>query len=325
MPWFTEPPKKALDAMTNQLLEMDPIKTLWDGVLPERYHELMGLLDQHSAQFRALEDDSGFCLRAGAYRKIQYTNRSFRQLWLFGYGGMMSLHCYSSFISILRESGRDLRISTIDEIPGQNEVNQAFVGLLKAIEKLKTSFGETDFIWPEAVPNPEDGKPVDSKEALVFDLTCVAATFFTLHELKHVLFQSEGNAPVDPWEEEKECDAFAQEMILGKTDIYSRESGFPEAEVKEKRAMGIALALMFLFFVTPQRRVSGSRSHPPIHARWLSVIRNIDLKEDGHFWLYFSSLSISMLRFKGAEVLTIPFASYKDLSCKLVQMLENAI
>ena len=311
--------------MADQLSDEDPIKSLWDGVLPERYHELMDLLDQHSAQFRALEDHSGFNLRAGAYRAIQYTERSLRQLCLFGYGGMISLHCYSSFIAILHESGQNLDISAMDAIPEQSEVNQTFTQLMQAIEELKTSFGEADFVWPEAIPNPLDGRPVDSEGALVFDLTCVAATYFTLHELKHVLFQSEGNAPMNPWEEEKACDAFAVEMILGQTEIYSQKSGFPEATVKEKRAMGIALALIFLLFMTPQRLVSGSATHPPIHARWFSVIRNIDLKEDGHFWLYFASLAISLLRFKGVEVLPIPFASYKDLSFKLVQMLEDAI
>lgn len=158
----------------------------------------------------------------------------------------------------------------------------------------------------------------------MFDLTCVAATFISLHELKHVIFNSEENAPITSWEVEIACDAFAQDMILGNTEIYSQNCGFPDAMVKEKRAMGIALALMFPLCVTPQPLVQDSLTHSPIHERWLSRIRNIDLNEDRYFWLYFVSLAISMLRFKGVEVLPIPFASYRDLSCQLVQMLENA-
>jgi hypothetical protein len=311
--------------MADQLTRDDPIKSLWDGVVPERADELRALLDQHTAQFRALEDHSGFILQAGAYGAIQYTDRSLRLLWLFGYGGMISLHCYSSFVVILRDNGHDLCLSDIDTISGQLEANQRFCWLMQAIEELKASLGEADFAWPETIPDPLHGRPVDTEEALVFDLTCVAATYMILHELKHVIFHSEGNAPEDPWEEEHACDAFAQEMILGKTEIYSQQSRFPEEKVREKRAMGIVLALMFFLFVTPQRFICGSETHPSIHERWLSLIRNIDLNEDGHFWLYFSSLAISMIRFKGIEVLPVSFVSYKDLTCKLVQMLENAI
>jgi hypothetical protein len=196
---------------------------------------------------------------------------------------------------------------------------------MQAIEELKTSLGEADFVWPETIPAPQDGRSEDAERALVFDLICVAATYIILHELKHVVFQSEGNVPMDPWKEECACDAFAQEMILGQIKIYSEQSGFPEAKVKEKRAMGIALAIIFILFITPKRLVCGSVTHPSIHARWLGVIRNIDLKGDGHFWLYFSSLALSVLRYKGVDVLPIAFDSYKDLSCKLVQTLENAI
>jgi hypothetical protein len=311
--------------MADQTTDEDPIKSLWEDVLPERADELAALLNQHTAQFRALEDQSGFNLQAGAYGAIQYTERSLRQLWLFGYGGMIALHCYSSIIAILRDNGRNLCISHIDAIPGQYESNQAFCRLMQSIEELRTSLGEADFVWPETIPDPQDGRPEDQERALVFDLTCVAATYISLHELKHVVFQSEGNAPTDPWEEECACDAFAQEMILDKIKIYSEQSGFPEAIVKEKRAMGIALALIFILFITPQRLVSGSATHPSIYARCHGVIRNIGSNDDGYFWLYFSSLTISVLRNKGIEMPTIAFESYKDLSCKLVQTLDNAI
>jgi hypothetical protein len=122
---------------------------------------------------------------------------------------------------------------------------------MQSIEELRTSLGEADFVWPETIPDPQDGRPEEPERALVFDLTCVAATYISLHELKHVVFQSEGNASTDPWEEECACDAFAQEMILGKIKIYSEQSGFPDANLKEKRAMGIAFALIFILFITP--------------------------------------------------------------------------
>lgn len=311
--------------MQGQLADYDPIKSLWEGVIPERVPEVANLLDQHKVQFRALEDQHGFVLHAGAYGAIQYTTRSLRQLWLFGYGGMLSLHCYSSFVTLLRHLGQEFRISEIDSIHGQEEAWQILSRLMGAIEELKEAYGEADFNWPETIPDPMNGKPADNERALVFDLTCVAATYITLHELKHVIFWSEGNAPADPWQEESACDAFAQEMILGRIETYCEQSGFPEEQVKTKRAMGIALALMYLLFVTPRQRVLGSETHPPLYARWHGVISDIDLEEDGYFWLYFSSMAISMLRFKGVEVPPIPFVSCQDLSYQLVRLLEDGI
>lgn len=123
---FGESAQSLLDVMADQLTDEDPTDRLWGDVHPERLHELSDLLDQYTDQFRPLDDQCGFSLQAGAYGTIQYTERSFHQLWLFGFGGMKSLHCCSSFICILRMKGANLCISDIDLIPGQSEANQAF-------------------------------------------------------------------------------------------------------------------------------------------------------------------------------------------------------
>ena len=311
--------------MGEQVGNDDPIKALFDGVIPERVAEIMTLLSQHTAQFRAVEDSDGFDLKAGGFGAIQYTPRSMRQLWLFGYGGMLSLHSYASFIAILRALGQEFRISEIDAIPGQVEIDREFSELMAKIEELKSAFGEADFVWPENIPDPQDGRPPDVESAAVYDLTCIAVTYAFLHELKHIIFQSEGNAPADNREEEHECDAFAQEIILGRISTYCEQSGFPEAKVKMKRAMGIALASVFLLFATPRHLVGGSQTHPPVHGRWRSVVDGVDLNEDCYFWLYFSSMAISMLRFKRITMPQMGFSSYRHLSHELIQALENGI
>ena len=303
----------------------DLIKALFDGVIPERVAEVMALLNQHTAQFRAVEDRDGFNLEAGGFGAIQYTPRSLRQLWLFGYGGMLSLHRYASFVAILRDHSQEFRISEIDAIPGQVEIDREFSELMAKIEDLKSAFGEADFAWPENIPDPLDGRPSDVESAAVYDITCIAVTYAFLHELKHIMFQSEGNTPADNREEEHECDAFAKDIILGRISTYCEQSGFPETKVKTKRAMGIALASVFLLFATPRHLVGGSQTHPPVHGRWRSVVDGVDLSEDNHFWLYFSSMAISMLRFKQITVPQMKFSSYRHLSHELIRALENGI
>lgn len=303
----------------------DPIKALLDGVVPERVAEVMALLSQHTAQFRAVEDSDGFNLKAGGFGAIQYTPRSMRQLWLFGYAGMLSLHRYASLVAILRALDRDFVISEIDAIPGQAEIDRKFSKLMTTINALQSASGEADFKWPENIPDPLNGRPTDVESAAVFDLTCIATAYLLLHELKHVIFQSEKNAPADPRNEEHECDSFAQEVILGRIASYCAQSGFPKAKVQMKRAMGIALASMFLLFATPRQLVGGSQSHPAIHGRWQSVVDTIDLEGSNYFWLYFSSMAISMLRSKEIEVPRMSFDTYQDLSLQLVQALENGI
>lgn len=305
--------------------EISPVKKLFEGVIPERLTEVLALIDKHSAQFRLVDDKVGFNLDAGAYGAVQYTHRSMQQLWLFGYAGMLSLHSYSSYLLIIQSLGLELSLEEIAKIPGQKETNLEFSRLVTSVKNLMEAFGSNDVLWPEGVPEPEQGRSLDAEHAAVFDLTCMATAYVFLHELRHVIFSSDGNAPESPIDEEYACDSFANEFMTSQIKKYSEQSGYPEDKVKMKRAMGIALASAFLLFATAKKNIGGSSTHPPIHGRWMATANAIDLPENDYFWLYFASIALAILQHLEIFIPSKRFNNFRELCHVLIKDLENGM
>ena len=224
------------------MIANDAIPKLFEGVIPERLEEVMTLIDEYSAQFRLVGDREGFNIDGGAFGTVQYTYRSMQQLWLFGYTGLLSLHCYATLIALIQSSGLKLDMQKVKKIPDQAFSDNNFIKLLHKISELNKASSEGDFTWPEEIPKPEQGRPADEERAAVFDLLCMAAAYIFLHELRHVMFSANGNAPESPIEEELVCDDFAKDMMTSKIKQYSEQSGYPEDKVAMKRNISISLA-----------------------------------------------------------------------------------
>ena len=301
------------------------VRKLFDGVVPERASEIDEITKRYDPQFRLIADREGFNLDAGGFSAIQYTSRSIRQMWLFGYAGMQALHCYSSLIVLLKSLDKSLDINEVDKIPGQAAEDEKFKIIVDAAKVLNSVFHEDDFTWPSDIPEPENGRPEDAERAAVFDLTCMATAYVFLHELKHVIFSSEGDAPQDPKDEEYRCDEFAKQMMVSEIRQYAESSGYPEDKVRTKRMMGVALASAFILFATGKERFASSDSHPPVHGRWLEAVKDVTLPEDDWFWLYFSSLSLALLKYYSINIPTRVLKSYKSLCLDLIVDLENGI
>lgn len=305
--------------------EISAISKLFEGVIPERLSEVVALVDKYSAQFRLVDDKEGFNLNAGAYGVVQYTLRSMQQLWLFGYAGMLSLHSYSSYLLIIQSLNLELNLEELAKIPGQEDANLEFSRLVTSVKNLAESFGASDFLWPEGIPVPEQGRSLDAERAAVFDLTCIATAYVFLHELRHVIFSFEGDAPENPVDEEYACDSFANEFMTSKIKQYSDQSGYPEDKVKMKRAMGIALSSAFLLFATSKKHLGGSSSHPPIHGRWMATANAVDLPENDYFWLYFASIALAMCQHLQISIPPKKFINFRELCHLLINDLENGI
>ncbi|EIY1064853.1 phage exclusion protein [Escherichia coli] len=301
------------------------VRKLFDEVVPERASEIEAITRQYDPQFRLIADREGFNLDAGGFSVIQYTSRSIRQMWLFGYAGMQALHCYSSLILWLKSLNENLDIDEVNKIPDQAAEDEKFKIIVDAVKDLNSVFHEDDFTWPPDIPEPEDGKPEDTEHAAVFDLTCMATAYVFLHELKHVIFSLEGDAPKDPKDEEYRCDSFAKEMMVSEIRQYAESSGYSEDEVRMKRMMGIALASAFILFATGKKRFAGSDSHPAVHGRWLETIKDVTLPDDDSFWLYFSSLSLALLKYYSIKISPKTVKNYKSLCLDLIVDLENGI
>ena len=301
------------------------IQKLFEGVVPERLDEVLDLIKAHSAQFRRIGDKPGFNLDAGAFGAIQFTQRSLEQLWLFGFSGIFALHCYSGIAVLAKCYGLNFNLDEIDSLPDQKEADDQFSKLIDTVEHLKNAESEYDFTWPHGIPKPEDGKPRNIEQAAIFDLVLMATAYVFLHELKHVIFEAEGNAPEDPTEEEMQCDAFASDMMLGQIKKYSESSGYPENKVRMKRSIGIALGSTFLAVATPTVNLSGTKSHPPVHKRWSATLGSIQLEENDFYWLYFASLAIALLKHKQIDFPSQTLISFRQLAMSAIEALENGI
>ncbi|MEQ6888830.1 phage exclusion protein Lit family protein [Halomonas sp. CS7] len=317
--------EKALYAKGGMVEATSIVRKLFDGVVPERATDIEAITQKYDHKFRLIADREGFNLDAGGFSAIQYTSRSTRQMWLFGYAGMQALHCYSSLIVLLKSLNKTLEIDEVNRMPGQAEEDEKFKKIVDAVKDLNSVFHEDDFSWPSDIPEPESGRPEDAERAAVFDLTCMATAYVFLHELKHVIFSAEGDAPEDPRIEEYRCDEFAKEMMISEIRQYAESSGYPEDEVIRKRMMGVALASAFILFATGKDRFAGSESHPPVHGRWLATVKDVNLPDDDWFWLYFSSLSLALLKYYSISISPKTIQSYKSLCLDLVVDLENGI
>jgi len=95
------------------------IQKLFEGVVPERLDEVLGLIQANSAHFRRVGDKSGFNIDAGAFGTIQFTQRSLEQLWLFGFSGIFALHCYSGILYLAKCYGLKFDLDEIENFQDQ--------------------------------------------------------------------------------------------------------------------------------------------------------------------------------------------------------------
>jgi len=177
----------------------DALEKLFEGVVPERCKEISDLIARYSAQFRLTCDRDGFSIAAGPFSAIQYTHRSMEQMWLFGYAGLLALHCYATLIVLLKSSGVELNMQTVRKIPGQHEIEEEFAKLLDKIREINRAASEYDYVWPQGIPTPEQERQADAEQVLVFDLSCMAAAYVFLHELRHAMFSVDGDALMIHW------------------------------------------------------------------------------------------------------------------------------
>lgn len=246
-------------------------------------------------------------------------------MWLFGYAGKQALHCYASLIVLLISLGTTLDMNEVNKIQDQTAEDEYLKSILDAVKELSTTFHEDDFEWPLGIPEPENDRPSDVEHAAVYNLTCMATAYVFLHELKHVIFSTEGNAPEDPKDEEYRCDQFAKDIMISKIEQYAASSGYPAEKARMKRMMGIALASAFILFATGKSRLAGSATHPPIHGRWPATVKDVNLPDDDWFWLYFSSLALALLKDHSITIQPTVVKTYKSLCLDLISDLENGI
>lgn len=299
------------------------IKFLLGGVIPERDAEMKDYLDEYAPYFTRCDDRPGFVIEAGAFGIVKFTQRTMHLMWLLGFAANQALHAFSALVAILRMYGGRLDSDEFADIPDQAVHERKYRELIESVQELAEEPDAKEFTWPGAIACPDGGRPTDTEGSATFDLICMSGAYVFLHEMKHIAFASEDSAPNEPHEEELACDQFAEQMMLGELESYSRQSGYDLGRLKSKRAMSITLALFYMLVITPRNSWSGTETHPSIKKRIISMVERLSISDDDVLWLYMSSLFLSHLRYIGSERLVVEFNVLKELALGLVSKIES--
>ncbi|EJG1192097.1 phage exclusion protein Lit family protein [Vibrio parahaemolyticus] len=298
------------------------LKELLYASMPEKKQCIDQIISSSGAQVLISADQAGFVLEAGSYGLIRFTSRAMKVLWTFGYAFEFAMSDYAGAITYFKGSGQNFKFKELLNSAQGVPYNCHYNELITSINSLKQLPSEDDYSWPNIIPKSSATRPIGD-ESGAFDLICLATAYVFLHELKHVQFSSQNNAPDSVLEEEFKCDEFAVNMLTDQISSYVAISHENAAEVKSKRSIGIALATAFLFVLTPESSWDGSDSHPAVTKRLDDVSVQLNLSCDDNYWLYLASFFIAHCYFKNIEIPEVPFSSYKELSQSVLGFLQQ--
>ena len=177
---------------------------------------------------------SGFLLEQG-FGTIQVSAVALRQIWLVGYAAEQAYKAYLAPLALAEIKGLPF-----DPVPWRKDTVQAaeddrFDVLLDKVTELGGALDVEDFDWPAGIPKPASGLKIeDESQKATFELVCMAGAYLFAHEVRHALFEGHDDAP-HGLEEERQCDQWALNLMLGQVTDHARENGWDPAIVRAKR------------------------------------------------------------------------------------------
>jgi len=299
------------------------IENLLLGACPERKLEIQQDWKTFQPEFYVKPDDVGAALSARKNR-ITWMHKTFVLDWVIATLGMQAIAAYSPYIFLAltfnlpvtaKELAQDNELASI-----QSQMDEVcyFAKLLWKAEQLE------DLDWPSNIPIPGTfpEASLDPKGKATFDLACLAAAATFFHELRHVQFQAEKDAPEISIEEECACDEHARVMLLDRIADYCTKTEEPYSQVLDKRIMGLATAALCIAQQEPVgMQAAIVDSHPPVKERFRILVLEASADENALAWVYTGCVLIHLLRnvHKLPDALT--FSSAKDLCKQLVAAL----
>lgn len=272
------------------------VKSLLLGATPERKDEIENLWARYAPKVCVVEDARGVNISAGKGR-IQFDHKTLEAIWLLGFNGWRSIETYSPAIILAGITG-----ASLDDILRADEELASFEMDYRSRSSSARSIIEEKLsvhtIWPQDVPLPEAERDTlgSHQEMAAFDLVCLATAYVFLHELRHVIFLSDGDHPADRREEEIACDVWARSFLTDKVGVYAQSVGQAFTRVLDKRSMGIALGAMILHEITTESARWGTAEYPPVTTRIQAMISGSPLAKESHYWLFTACLLVGIFR-----------------------------
>lgn len=289
-------------------------------VAPERAAELQELQQQYAPSFFTAGDSTRFVMQASpSFGFVQYSNRTLLQVWLLSWVIMWKeMYCWSTFIWEFSKQGNPFVLSELEAIPGQNEIYTEADALYAQAISFARSEPMDWTLWLPSVPKPLEIALLSEEDWLIKDLVHHAVAFFLLHEVRHITLPRDGRTFSDQFEEEFECDRWATEYLLARSDTYAQSSGEDPQKIRSKRAMGIALGKAVIAHIQELGLWDPGEDHPPIAARMSRLAEGVDLPSNDLFWNVACNFLLASLRRQCALPDCVEFKDERDLFTKLL-------
>lgn len=318
------------------------IERLLLGAAPERQRDISMLWANYDPTFHIAADGPGARLSANSAR-IVFDHKTMAVYWLLSYACWRVLECYSPAVlaslppAVLANAlGIDLQLltaafpsrMTIAEVLGNDlglaEVEARLSSDIYAAQSILRATELLDESWPSDIPLPDVDRSTLSAEAdrATFDLACISTAYAFCHEIRHVLFAKDGNAPSARPEEELACDVWAHEFLTAKLGDYSTTNGFEFKEVLAKRSMAAAVGIFVLYETTDRWGDSGTEEYPPIADRMDATMRDTNLAINDNSWVFYASVLVAILRRRNAT-LEFNASNAKELCELLVEQIRR--
>jgi hypothetical protein len=303
-------------------VESEVIERLLKAACPERSDDIADYWRKFAPTFSVRPDDVGLAMSARA-SKVSWMHKTLAHDWVVTFAGMKAYAAYSPHVLFGRITGSLVKeFFDQDEDLARTEAeldNLLYfakqIGLVKQLDELP---------WPEDIPQPgtarESLEKVEDKAC--FDLACMAAAASLFHEMRHVQFAGDGDAPEDGIEEERQCDDFSREMLVASVGEYCKISGYDTVQTLSKRIIALSCTA-FTIGVAEAKGMSAAiaGTHPILAERFTHLVLKAEAPEDAFCWEYLACLLIAMLRRDRKMPDAMPFDSPKSLCQELVALL----
>lgn len=306
--------------MSQQIIDSSLVERAILDTAPERADRLHQILEDYRPQFAVVPDSLGFVLKTKG-NLISFNDKTMKTLWILAHAAWRIFECHSPHVLLSIRRGRS--IAELMEIDKRIETALAsFEELLYIVQSAAKAGLASELEWPDYVPSPSaDRSTIPVKHRATFDLAIMATAYVFLHEIQHVIFNKDRNAPAGGPALELACDAFARDFLLAEVRSYAKKAPRLPISLKRltlaivarillarpvwskkvdlilmKRAMAVSLGAFFVYEITATAVRAGNQDYPPFADRFETLIGKVDAKENSDFWVFAATLLFAELR-----------------------------
>jgi hypothetical protein len=288
---------------------------------PERKKELRELWAAYDPQFVLKPDCAAIVFRAGS-KRVSTTHQTLVHDWLVAFASWKAFRAYGPIVAVALISNLPLDPAFLDADAELQQEEQRLDEFLYTARELARVDDVAKVPWPHGVPCPQaDGSNLNIEDHATFDLLCIAMAAVFVHEIRHLRFRQDDDAPACAADEETACDEAARWFLIERAGQYASDTNQDLGWVICKRAMGLAVAAFIIHVQTPPGERGGTETHPSSKKRFDELAAKVSAPEQSDFWTFFASLLISILRREGKFKTSIPFKSPKELALTLLEMI----